>query len=172
MLNSVQDGFFDSISFLKSINPDSNSGSQTVNSFSEDYGNIIEICSHGEELPPISLCKATDILHSIKPRVSYLYSITALHYVNAGESGISDIRNISIPELNAVYAIILFKGHNKEKNSTGSYRTISTCPPLSTVLDLYVVCDLNLNAWNSDLLFTIYLQLQTTINDILMQRCI
>ena len=158
--DSVQDGFFDSISFLKSINQDSISSSHSFQNFSEDYANIIEICSHGEELPPISIEKATDILHSIKPAVADLYSITAHHYINAGESGIvhfykllnlliHDINSISIPELNAVYAIILFKGHNKERNSARSYRTISTCPFLAKVLDLYVR-DLNLKAWNSD----------------------
>ena len=156
----MQDGFYDSISFLKSISQESISSSHTFQSFSEDYANIMEICSHGEELPPISVDKASDILHSVKPHVTDLYSITAKHYINAGESGIlhfckllnlliHDINSISIPELNAVYAIILFKGHNKEKNLARSYRTISTCPFLAKVLDLYVR-DLNLKAWNSD----------------------
>ena len=81
--------------------------------------------------------------------MSDLDSITAQHYVNAGNAGhnhfllllntlIEDLNNISITELNKVYAIILYKGHNKDKCSDRSYRTISTCPLLAKALDLYV----------------------------------
>ena len=34
--------------------------------------------------------------------------------------------------------MILFKGHNKDRESDRSYRTISTCPFLSKALDKYV----------------------------------
>ena len=87
-------------------------------------------------------------------------SITANHYINAGDAGfdhfyfllnilIEDLNNISITELNTVYAIILYKGHKKDKTSDRSYRTISTCPLLAKALYLYVR-ELNLETWNAD----------------------
>ena len=57
----------------------------------------------------------------MKPNVNDLYSITANHFINAGEPGIkhfhlllaaliADISNLTITELNPVFANILFKG--------------------------------------------------------------
>ena len=51
---------------------------------------------------------------------------------------ISNINNSSIQELNDIWAIILFKGHGKDKESDRSYRTISSCPLLAKCLDIYV----------------------------------
>ena len=56
-----------------------------------------------------------------------LYSISALHYINAGEEGIShfqallnaivkDVNNATVEELNTALGLILYKGHKKEKN--------------------------------------------------------
>ena len=83
----------------------------------------------------------------MKPNVMDLYSITAAHYTNAGDSGvkhfylllsalIEDISNITITEINAVFATVLFKGHDKDKNSDRSYRTISICPLVAKALDM------------------------------------
>ena len=55
-----------------------------------------------------------------------LYSIIAFHYLHAGSSGvihfnlllnalILDINNCSLEELNSVLAILLYKGHDKDK---------------------------------------------------------
>ena len=79
------------------------------------------------------------------------YSISALHYINAGEEGIShfqallnaiveDVNNATVEELNTALGLILYKGHKKEK-------TISTCPFLAKSLDLYLR-DLHLEKWN------------------------
>ena len=46
-------------------------------------------------------------------------------------------------------AIVLFKGHNKDKTSDRSYRTISTCPVVAKGLDTYVR-GLHLPKWNLD----------------------
>ena len=62
---------------------------------------------------------------------------------------ICDINGISLAEINTVYAIVLCKGHGKDKTSNRSYRAISTCPLLTKSLDLYV-CELNLDVWNED----------------------
>ena len=90
-----------------------------------------------------------EILHSLRPDVNDLYSITARHYTNAGMEGaqhfsfllnilISNVNLSSLEDLNSVWAMILYKGHGKDKESDRSYRTISTCPLLAKALDKYV----------------------------------
>ena len=157
---NVPDGFYDSLSFLKSTDPATLTQSPTFKQFTEDYNNILHLCSCGAKLPMLSIDKASEILSGIKCDVRDLYSITALHFINAGQEGlhhfqkllnllIQDLNNVAIEEFNAVHAIILYKGHDKDRCSERSYRTISTCPFLAKALDLYVR-DLNLNMWNQD----------------------
>ena len=92
---------------------------------------------------------ATEILYSLKPDVNDLYSVTARHYTNAGVEGarhfhflmnlvISNVNLFSLPELNSVWAMVLYKAHGKPKDEDRSYRTISTCPLLSKALDKYI----------------------------------
>ena len=145
----VCDGFFDSISFLKTeAHPDLKS-SLYFNSANEDYENILKICKHGTKVPKISLEKTRKILASIRPGVNDYYSITGYHYQYAGESGllhlnfllnaiIDDLNNASVDELNTVWACFLHKGHGKDRTSDSSFRTISTCPLLSKALDTYI----------------------------------
>ena len=158
--DTVADGFFDSLHGLKSLDHSSLSSSESFVSFAEDFENILEICDNGEKIPQITRSKSDEILMNIKPMVSDLYSITSSHYINAGEIGlqhfflllsalISDISNINITEINAVFATILFKGHDKDKNSDRSYRTISICPLVAKALDLYIR-ELNLSTWMQD----------------------
>ena len=117
----------------------------------------MNICSKSK-LPQISLQKSSEILRRIKPCVNDYYSITANHYIHAGSIGlnhfhlllsslINDLDGISLTEVNLVYAVVLFKGHGKDKNSDRSYRTISTCPVIAKALDLYIR-DLNISTWN------------------------
>ena len=102
---------------------------------------------------------STDILHNMKPSVSDLYGITPLHYINAGPAGrihfnlllnifIIEVNNCCTEELNSVYALLLYKGHNKDRTLDSSYRTISTCPILAKGLDLFVQ-KLSIKKWNS-----------------------
>ena len=51
---------------------------------------------------------------------------------------ITNINNADLSELNDIWAMILYKGHGKDKESDRSYRTISTCPLLAKCLDLYI----------------------------------
>ena len=78
-----------------------------------------------------------------------IYNITALHYLNAAESGLDHfhallsaiIENVNLSgmsELNSIHARVLYKGHSKDRENASSYRTISTCPLLSKALDIYV----------------------------------
>ena len=96
----------------------------------------------------------------MKPNVNDFFSVTPNHYSYAGPAGwkhfhllltalISNINTTSVKEINTVLAIILFKGHNKDKSSDRSYRTISTCPVVAKALDLYIR-NLNIEDWNLD----------------------
>ena len=124
----------------------------------EDYEYIKYLCAHKTDLPPISMEKSSSILRSIKPAVSDFFSITARHFTHAGVAGlvhfnlllntfIIDVNNCTIEELNTVFALLLHKGHSKERTLDSSYRTISTCPLVAKGLDIYVR-DLFLDKWN------------------------
>ena len=152
---NIPDGFFDSLSTLKTQqNEFSSPQSQRL---LDDYDNIIEICSQGPSIPPISLKDSTEILLNLKPSVNDFFSITANHFIKLGGTGlqhfnnlmnllISDTTLICSPELNSVYANILYKGHKKDKTSERSYRTISTCPLIAKALDTYLR-RLNMKVW-------------------------
>ena len=96
----------------------------------------------------------------MKPLVIDFWSITPLHFTNAGEEGflhfnflmnriIMEINTATVKELNTVLALLLHKGHGKLKTSDRSCRTISTCPVLAKALDMYVY-DLFIDLWNAD----------------------
>ena len=85
----------------------------------------------------------------MKSDVNDLFSVTPKHYINAGLEGVShfrfllntiiqDINLFPLPELNSVWAMVLYKGHGKPRDSDRSYRTISTCPLLAKALDIYI----------------------------------
>ena len=154
----VSDGFFDSISSLKTRNSLTLQSQEIFSEFSNDYENILKICQHGSKIPAISEKDAFDLLHKMKPDVNDFFSITPNHYRYAGPAGwthfylllallIDIVNNTDIIEINTVYACVLFKGHNKDKTSDRSYRTISTCPVIAKALDMYVR-DLNIHIWN------------------------
>ena len=148
----VKYGFFHSISELKTRD------SPSMQDQMEDDRNILDICKMKKDLPNITLTESSKLLHKMKAQVLDIYSITTLHYLNAGNEGIEhfnfllnciidDVNNASVEELNSVYALLLHKGHGKSKTVSNAYRTISTCPLLSKALDLYIR-DLHLSKWN------------------------
>ena len=154
----VPDGIFESIRRLKTSNKTTNEDEDSLPSSYEDYKNILDLCKSGNKIPPIDKEKSLKILKNIRKNVNDYYSITALHYLNAGASGhdhfhfllnavISEINLASLPELNTIYAHVLYKGHNKDKTSDRAYRTISTCPLISKAADLYVR-ELSKDDWN------------------------
>jgi len=137
----VSDGFYDSLSSLKAPNMDPIHSSTSYSRIKADYDMIMKICSSGLKIPPVPIHSAIQLLLSLRPNVNDLNSITPAHYINAGTEGITHfhfllntvIDNInlsSLDELNSVWAIVLFKGHGKDRESDRSYRTISTCPVL------------------------------------------
>ena len=108
----------------------------------------------------MDLNTARKVLHSIKPTVIDLFNMTANQYIYAGDAGIdlfhqlincliADIQNLTIAEVNDVFACVLFKGHGRDKTSDRSFRTISTCPIFAKGLDAYVRI-LNIEKWNED----------------------
>ena len=95
----------------------------------------------------------------MKKNVTDIFSITALHYLNAGNEGlthfnfllnaiIANVNNATLEELNLVLGLILYKGYNKEKTSDRAYRTISTCPFIAKATDLYLR-DLYQHQWDN-----------------------
>ena len=156
--DSVKDGFFDSISTLKSVDKTELDESEYFQEFSLDYQNIIEICNDGPTIPVMSELKSFELLQRMKPSVHDLQGLTVNHFLYAGPTGwkhfhlllinlINNINATSIEEINVVYAIVLLKGHKKDKNCDRSYRTISTCTVVAKGLDLYLR-DLHKDSWN------------------------
>ena len=145
----VADGFFDSLSSLKSPDLSAPHSSKLSQDTLMDYENVLKIARDGLKIPPLSPKLATEILHTLRANVNDFYSITASHFINAGFEGlehfhfllniaIEDVNLSSLEELNSVWACILYKGHMKDRESDRSYRTISTCPLIAKALDYYV----------------------------------
>ena len=145
----VPDGFFDSLSSLKSPNMSEIEDTQEFKGTQSDFDNIIKICSEGKKIKPITPQQSMKILFKVKPEVSDLYSITPNHYIHAGPAGhahfhhllsmlVTDINLSTIKEVNSVFAKLLYKGHNKDKTSYRSWRTISNCPVLAKALDTHI----------------------------------
>ena len=155
---TVPDGIFESIRKLKTDGV--TEADPSFPNFNEEYRLILDICQAGRKVPPLSKEKSLKILTNIRKNVNDFFSITALHYLNAGSAGhdhfhfllnaiISNINLAGIDELNTIYACVLYKGHGKDKTSDRSYRTISTCPLLSKGLDMYVR-ELSIDGWNDE----------------------
>ena len=64
--NKVPDGFYSSLSKLKSFDKQSVSTSTTYNGYDGDYKNIIDICKRGDKIPPITEKHANNILNRIR----------------------------------------------------------------------------------------------------------
>ena len=93
----VADGFFDSLSCLKS--PDLSSIYESAN-FQEtllDYENVLKIARQGMKIPPISPRHSTEILYSLRAHVNDFYSITAAHFINAAISISSKMGDKKVP---------------------------------------------------------------------------
>ena len=157
---SVPDGFFDSIRSLKTRDNQTLRKSKIFLEYCEDFQNILKICERGTKIPVISEKESFEILMRMKPIVCDYFSITPNHYIYAGPGGwkhfhlllgllLANVNDTDIVEVNTAYACILFKGHEKDKECAGSYRTISTCPVIAKALDMYIR-DLNIQSWNKN----------------------
>ena len=146
--DDIGKGFYKSISALKTRSDDI-LDCPTFKSFLTDHKHIMEICMEGLRIPPLNFSQAHKLLKSIKPSVTDIFSISALHYLNGGDPAVThfqlllnavigDVENYALSEINTVHAIIPHKGHGKDKHSNRSYRTISTCPFIAKCADKYV----------------------------------
>ena len=77
--------------------------------YETDYNSIIELCSVGNDIPEIGNEITKEILRKIHPDVNDYNSVTANHFLHAGEEGvhhfhllitalIEDINNIAVDE--------------------------------------------------------------------------
>ena len=149
MGDQVPDGFYTAIKELKMKNEHKINNPVQFRDFCNDYENILKLCRESNPIKPVTESESLAILKRMKKDISDVYSITPQHYLNAGPDGcrhfflllsslLNDVSSTSIEEINASYAIVLFKGHSKDKSSSRSYRTISTCPVIAKGLDLYI----------------------------------
>ena len=125
----VPDGFYDAMTSLKSYNQ-SELEKEVVAEQLSLHEHIIKLCVNKKPIPPITIGVAMDLLSRLKKNVKDFYSITALHYINAGAEGIEhfqallnaiiqDVKNATLDELNVAHGIILYKGHRKDKQVRG-----------------------------------------------------
>ena len=153
---NVADGFFDSIADTKKIKKIT---ATSYESFAEDHHHIIQICKSGSKIPRISQGQAESILRKIRPAVSDFFSVTASHYLNGGvvaikhfqflfNSILTNIELAAIEEMNVAHAVVLHKGHGKDKNLSSSYRLISSCPFIAKAVDMYLG-DISKDDWKS-----------------------
>ena len=108
---------------------------------------IIELSEAGVHIPQISLVKAEELLHSLKPLVCDHFNVSALHYIHGGpvaikhfqnlvNSAVSNLENTKCAEMNTAHACLLYKGHSKDKSQASI--TISTCPFISKAVVYYI----------------------------------
>ena len=146
---AVADGFFDSMTGIKSCDMELLGQDPVIAEQLDNYEHILKLCQNKQTIPKVSLEDSSTILRRIKKNVHDIYNISALHYLNAGSEGmlhfnfllngiVADVNNASLEELNLALGLILYKGHGKEKTSDRAYRTISTCPFLAKSLDMYL----------------------------------
>ena len=156
--DKVGDGFYESMTNLKSCDMESLQNDPNLSHHFSNYEHILKICQANQNIPSISVKSAAKLLKRMKTHVTDIHGITPLHYLHAGEEGvqhyaallnlfITDVNNATLDDLNIVLGIILYKGHNKDKSSDRSYRLISTCPLIAKSLDLYVR-DLYQDLWD------------------------
>ena len=147
--DNICDGFFESLSSLKEPDMAPIHESPSFQETLRDYRHVIELAKSGEAIPDIDVHESVELLYSVKQEVNDLFSVTASHFINAGAAGlrhfhllmstlIANLNNASLSEMNDIWAMVLYKGHNKDKESDRSYRTISTCPLLAKCLDIYI----------------------------------
>ena len=116
--STVGDGFYDSMTSLKSCNMEDLMQNPDLMEHFTNYENILKICSSGCHIPLISTEAKTKVLKRLKSHVIDIYSITAKHYSNAGDKGIehfkallncviSDVNNATLEELNMALGVIL-----------------------------------------------------------------
>ena len=115
----VADGFFQSISNLKSLDSSAVNDSPSLADFSSDFRNILIICKLGAKIPDITKSTAFTLMMNMKPDVNDYFGLTPNHFIYAGPAGwdhfhlllttlAKNVESTDITEINTVYACILF----------------------------------------------------------------
>ena len=115
--DAIADGFYDSIAALKQTTPNNLISSSSHLSMGEDeeYQNIMKIIKNSPQIPSLSRGTVVEILRYLKSSVNDLFSVTAAHYIYAGDAGIdhllflmnaaiSDLNNLTLDDLSMVWA--------------------------------------------------------------------
>ena len=155
----VPDGFYDSMSSIKTCRYDRSEVDPQFAEHLANHDHILALCKNKCSIPQIDIATSTSLLKRMKKNVHDIFSVSPLHYLNAGEEGlahfnfilnaiISNVNNAKLDDMNLVLGLILWKGHKKDNNSDRSYRTISTCPLLAKATDMYIR-DLYNKQWNT-----------------------
>ena len=155
----VPDGFYDSMSSIKTCQYDRNNVDPQFAEHLANHDHILALCENKRNIPEIDIASSTSLLKRMKKSVNDIFSVSSLHYLNAGDEGlvhfnlilnaiISNVNNAKLEDMNLVLGLILWKGHKKDKNSDRSYRTISTCPLTAKATDMYIR-DLYSKQWNT-----------------------
>ena len=76
------------MSSLKICDLDELSKDQNIAPHFSNFCHILKLCQDKHNIPPVSSAVAASLLTRLKKNVSDLYSITVLHYSNAGQEGI------------------------------------------------------------------------------------
>ena len=86
---AVSDGFFDSMSSIKTCNFDELSNDPQIAEHFSNHKNILKLCKDKRSIPTIDLATSSDLLGRLKKDVSDIYNTPARHYVNTGTEGLS-----------------------------------------------------------------------------------
>ena len=146
----VADGLFDSMMNLKAPNMEDNMKLPHYEEAVSTYNHITKLVSTGKKMPAISFSKGEEFLCNLKPSFMDFFTATSLHFLHLGKEGvlhfvfllnaiINHINSSSVAELNTIWANILFKGGDKDREHDRSYRTISCCPLIAKALDSCMV---------------------------------
>ena len=97
--SSVQDGFYESVLKLKTIQRHPQLHSKQFDEFLDDYHNIVELCKSGKSVSQFSEIEAVNLLTNMKLTVPDIYSITPSHFLYAGPVGWKHYQHLLNPLL-------------------------------------------------------------------------
>ena len=80
--NKVADGFFDSMSALKTCDLEALKNDSHLSEKFSNYEHILKLCQDNHNIPLITVEMASDILSRLKANVMDFFGITARHYTN------------------------------------------------------------------------------------------
>ena len=122
----VADGFFLSMSSIKTCNVAELEKDSNISHHFENHDLILKLVENKQTIPSLDIKTSNNLLLRLKKSVLDINSITSLHYLYAGNEGkehfkcllngiIANVNLGKLSELNLVLGLILYKGHRKDK---------------------------------------------------------